>query len=753
MNAPRSTDSRTEPRNAPSRPLVLLAGNPNAGKTTLFNALSGSRARVGNYPGVTVDRRSSSTRMGELEIELVDLPGTYSLVSRSPEEEVAIDAVMGRHQRRPDAIVVVVDATALSRNLYLALQLIEARVPAVIALNMMDEAATMGVEVDAGALGEALGVEVIPTVASKGEGLDALREAVVRAVAPNDASEGTGSRQQPKQTDPIASVYAELSPETLADVEEAGALVPWAENESERRFWGTWALLSLGDDQLEGIPDALRGGVRAIRERAAEADRELDLELISSRYRFIDEAVEKTTNQPDTPRRPWTDRLDSLLTHPIAGLMIFALVMTGLFEMLFSWSEPLIDGLDALIALLQGIVQRTVPEGPFQALLSDGVIQGVGNVVVFVPQLALLFLLISALEDSGYLARVAFVIDRLMSAVGLHGKAFVPLLSGFACAVPAVMATRTIENRKDRLVTMLALPLMSCSARLPVYVLVVATVFAGADRVFGVFSVGAVVLLSMYALSVVATLAAASVMRRTVLRGERPPFMLELPPYRWPLLGNLLSTTWHRVRTFLTDAGTIILALSILLWAMLSFPQSAEITAEHDVERAAATSTLSGEGLEQRLATIDASEAAAQRRQSIAGQIGHLMEPAIEPLGFDWRIGVGILAAFGAREAFVSTMGIVFGVGESDEESEPLRATLRNAKKEDGTPLLPPLAGVSLMVFFVLACQCMSTVAVVKRESGSWKWPLFLIAYMSVLAYIAALLVYQVGSWLGWGLG
>ncbi|MDP6582253.1 MAG: ferrous iron transporter B, partial [Vicinamibacterales bacterium] len=360
---------------------------------------------------------------------------------------------------------------------------------------------------------------------------------------------------------------------------------------------------------------------------------------------------------------------------------------------------------------------------------------------------------IAMLEDVGYLARVAFVIDRLMGRVGLHGKAFVPMLSGFACAIPAVMATRTIESPRDRLITMLTLPMVSCSARLPVYALVTAVIFSPAQRMFGLLSVGAVVLFSMYALSVVATLSAAAVLRRTVLRGPRLPLLLELPPYRVPVWSNVLLTTWRRVRKFLEDAGTIILTMTIILWALLSFPHSAEIDARYDAADTQLVATTTDAGArEAGLAELTGQRAGEQLRYSVGGRLGRVIEPVIEPLGFDWRIGVGILGAFAAREVFVSTLGIVFGIEEADEESVSLRASLQNAQRTGGAPLMTPLTGVSLMVFFVLACQCMSTIVVVRKESGSWGWPLFMFAYMSVLAYTASLAVYQIGSALGWGI-
>ena len=383
-------------------------------------------------------------------------------------------------------------------------------------------------------------------------------------------------------------------------------------------------------------------------------------------------------------------------------------------------------------------------------MVVEGIIAGVGNVIVFAPQILMLFLFIGFLEDSGYLARVAFVIDRVMKGVGLHGKAFVPLLSGFACAVPAVMATRTIERRRDRLVTMLALPLMSCSARLPIYILVVGTVFAGQS--LGWFSAGAVALFSMYTLSVLVTLAAAAVLRRTVLPGPAPTFVLEMPPYRWPSAGILWINAWRRLRVFLVDAGTIILAMTILLWALLSFPKSAEVTEHYAAERAQVEQSASSETTKtEALQALDAREAGEQLAHSLGGRFGHAIEPVLRPIGFDWQIGVGIIGAFAAREVFISTLGVVFGIGEADEENKPLRQALRDARHADGSPVMTPLSGVSLMIFFLLACQCMSTIAVVKKESGSWKWPVFLFSYMTVLAYLASLAVYQGGQLLGYG--
>ena len=693
-------------------PLVLVAGNPNSGKSTIFNALTGARAHVANYPGVTIDRVSARVTIDGHALELVDLPGTYSLSARSREEQIAVDSLLGRAVPAPQAVVVVVDAATLGRALFMAIEVIATGVPVVIALNMSDEAARDGIDIDVATLATMTGAEVVRTVATKGKGIAELTAAIGRAAAKLPAE--TRILERPAA---LARDLAELEAAVLT---EGGLERPGA-----ARAWATWLLLSLdheGTDDLVGIPPALRTLTLDIHRRAAAAGRNVDLEIISSSYQRVDTIVEAVVRRSPalSPRR--TDRIDAILTHGLYGGAVFAAVMLVVFQALFTWSEPAIALIESGVAGIQVLAAAMLPAGPLTDLIINGIIAGVGNVVVFVPQIGLLFLFIGLLEDSGYLARVAFVIDRLMRSVGLNGRAFVPMLSGFSCAVPAVMATRTIESRTDRLLTMLVLPLMSCSARLPVYVLITATVFAPGTR-FGFLSAGAVLLFAMYMLSVVAALTAAAVLRRTVLKGPGAPLVLELPPYRLPAPRVLLFNVWQRVRAFLIGAGTVILALTIVLWALLSYPR--------------ASAEAAGE----------------QLRHSFAGRLGHAIEPAIAPLGFDWRIGVGIIGAFAAREVFVSTLAIVFDIESANGDDEPLRDALRAATWPDGRRLMTPLAGVSLMVFFVLACQCMSTIAVVRRESGTWSWPLFMLAYMTVLAYGASLAVYQVGTRLGLGLG
>jgi ferrous iron transport protein B len=718
----------------PAPAQVLIAGNPNSGKSTLFNALSGGSAHVGNYPGVTVDRTTARLRLGVQDIELVDVPGMYSLTASSPEEQLAVNALIEGGTR---AVICVVDATTLQRGLYLALQLVESGVPVVVALNMMDSAARLGLDVDTERLSQLFGVPVVPVVATKRTGLDALLAALDAELAAGSGAQRAAVEYPPELETDVASlvpIVARWRPETRP---------------SQLRAFALWCLLSLGDDGLQGVPDEVRRSVSDIREAAIAQGRNLDLEIIASRYAWLDAALSQSCSARD-PGPSWSERIDRVLTHPVVGIGVFAAVMFAIFEALFAGAEPLISAIESLTAFMQSQAAAILPPGVLQDLVVEGIIAGVGNVVVFAPQILMLFLFIGFLEDSGYLARVAFVIDRVMKGVGLHGKAFVPLLSGFACAVPAVMATRTIERRRDRLVTMLALPLMSCSARLPVYILVVGTVFAGQS--VGWFSAGAVALFSMYTLSVLVTLAAAAVIRRTVLPGPAPTFVLEMPPYRWPSAQILWLNAWRRLRIFLVDAGTIILAMTILLWALLSFPKSTAVTDHYAAERERVEQMETSEAEKSdALRALGSQEAADQLANSLGGRFGHAIEPVIRPIGFDWRIGVGIIGAFAAREVFISTLGVVFGIGEADEENTPLRQALRDARHADGTPVMTPLSGVSLMIFFLLACQCMSTLAVVRRESGSWKWPVFLFSYMTVLAYMASLAVYQGGQLLGFG--
>jgi len=704
---------------AAEAPLVVLVGNPNVGKTTLFNCLTGENARVSNYPGATVEQRIGRLRIdGAGEAKLADVPGAYSLSARSAEEQIAINAVLGLGRNRaPDLVVAVVDSGQLVRNLYLVLQLVELQAPVVIALNMIDEAAVPPPRPEA--VSQLFGVPCVATDARRGRGLSELRRAIGEALA-----------ERPRGR--IAVPY----PQSLRrDADRVADALPraWRSNVERDRALALWALASIGgDDELDGIEPALRERVADV--HAAAGERDLDYEIIATRYAWLDgHAAALYGSSEPTPGRSATDRIDRLLLHPVLGFGLFVVVMLALFQALFTWSDPAIGLVEDVFSALAKLVRHTLPEGMLRDLLTDGVIGGVGNVLVFLPQILLLFLFIGLLEDSGYMARVAFLMDRVMRALGLHGRAFVPMLSGFACAVPAILATRTMERQRDRLLTMLVVPLMTCSARLPVYTLIIAALFPP-SMLFGWLPVQGLLMVAMYVFSMTVTLLAAAVLSRTVLRGKRVPLILELPPYRLPSVRGVLKMMWERSTVFLREAGTMILACTIALWALLYFPRPAP----SDASPGHATAAM----------TVPARPSAIE--QSFGGRLGKAIEPAISPLGFDWRIGIGIIGAFSAREVFVSTMGLVYGIGDVDEkEPAALRERIRTERGPQGGPVYTPLVGLSLMIFFALACQCMSTLAVVRRETKSLRWPAFLFAYMTALAYVASLAVYQLGSLLG----
>jgi len=706
---------------AAQTPRVAIAGNPNTGKTTVFNRLTGARAKVGNYPGVTVERH-----FGELDIEgvgpvaVMDVPGTYSLSARSREEHLAIQAVAGLHPlERPDVVVCVVDATQLVRNLYLVLQLIELDLPLVCALNMMDRIEGTGQSVDPKALAKVLGVPVVPVVATKGHGLDELRRAVGQVLKQPQR----GRTEWPwESADPLLE----------SDILAVGAHVPdeWTERDPRRqRSFALWALLSIDEtDELDAIPPDLRDVIQRRRKLADVNGRKIEEEIIRSRYHWLDAQAPLFLKETGAGISV-TDRIDRVLLHPAIGFGLFLLFMTVVFQSLFAWADPMIGWIEDLFAWLGNLATTALPSGLVREFVVDGLIAGVGSVLVFLPQILLLFFFIGLMEDTGYMARVAYLMDRIMKSLGLHGRAFVPMLSGYACAVPAIMATRTMERGRDRLLTMMVVPLMTCSARLPVYGLLIAALIT--TETAGPFAQG-LLLTGMYLFSTLIALAATWVLGRTVLKGPRVPLLMEMPPYRMPHWPSVLRMMWEKSMVFVREAGTIILACTVAMWLLLEFPRpdapEPEVGTEEIVE----------------------SIAGADLQLSYAGRLGRAIEPTLRPLGFDWKIGIGLIGAFAAREVFVSTMAVVYGLDEGeDETSLALRERVRAQRHPDGSPVYTPLVCFSLMVFFALACQCMSTLAVVKRETGTWRWPLFLFGYMTALAWVASFVVYQGGSLLG----
>ncbi len=721
--------------NEPRPPHVLLLGNPNVGKTSLWNQITGGRARVGNYPGVTVERRSGTATVrgenGDRHFELVDVPGAYSLAARSAEEQIAMNSVLGLLGPIPDALVVVMDAGQLSRCLYLTLSLLELRIPLVVALNLADEAGDAAPSAEN--LAAELGVPVVSTNGRTGAGTSDLLLAVDRVLAEKTFLPKFYAR------------YPEPLRRLFDDIAE-GLPTELRRNVEHDRALALWALSSVeADDELVGIPVELR---RRVLERLADPAG-FDLEVATARYRAIDELLVRLgVARARAPRRT-TERLDRVLLHPVFGLGIFAVVMLTLFQALFSWSDPAISLIERGVALAQSWLGDALPPSVLRDLVVEGVLGGVGNVIVFLPQILLLFLFVGFLEDSGYMARVAYLMDRVMRALGLHGRAFVPMLSGFACAVPAILATRTLERRRDQLLTMLVIPLTTCSARLPVYSLVIGALIPVGS--LGFLPVQGLLLAAMYLLSLVMSLVVAWVLGRTVVRGKNVPLLLELPPYRLPRLAPTLRMMREKSKQFLSEAGTMILAATIVLWALLAFPRNdcedlpSAAVAAATPENARSSTKSGADGP----ATTFEDCVPSSLETSYGASLGKAIEPALAPLGFDWKIATGIIGAFAAREVFVSTLALVYGVGEVDDEAIPLREKIRLAKTEDGRPAYDAVTGLSLLVFFAFACQCMSTLAVVRRETRSLKWPLFLFAYMTVLAYGASFVVYQGGRMLG----
>jgi ferrous iron transport protein B len=753
---------------------LALAGNPNSGKTTIFNALTGLRQKVANYPGVTVEKKTGRCHLPATadaparRANIIDLPGTYSLISRSPDEQVAMEVLRGLRPDTPapDAVIVVVDASNLQRNLYLVSQLIELGRPMIVALNMMDVAARRGLDVSPQLLSKELGVPVIPVVGHKREGIDQLKAAILQAkVAPLPdfplpqpfkeelLTVGTGLAQLDS---------GEASSASTTTTAPLGTGVPpraWICSDDRARHLDRYQAIAerllIGDTARDMAHIASQAPVSSLlassRSRLATLGIEPMQADIEAHYRWIETISGRVTapidelaamgnvagpadvERVETPRKQHlTDRVDSILIHKVWGLAIFALIMATVFVTIFWLAQPIMDGLQDAIKWLGVLVTTHMGDGPIKDLLKDGIFAGVGAVVVFVPQIAILFFFLSVLEDSGYLARAAFLMDRLLAKVGLHGKSFIPLLSSFACAIPGIMDTRTIEDRKSRLATILIAPFMSCSARLPVYTLLIGTFFATA----GAFA-QAGIMLALYALGIVAAAGTAWIFKRSLLKGPTPAFILELPTYKIPQSTQVARQVFNNTWSFLAKAGTTIFCLSILIWAATYYGPTDVRHGFGGAETRVAQMVKTGAD-EKLVGQI-------RMEDSFAGRFGHLIEPALRPLGYDWKMGVGLVGAFAAREVFVSTMGIIYSVGDPGDETGDLSKAMQTDKRPNGKPVWTPLVAVSLLVWFVLAMQCMSTLAVVRRETGGWRWPIFMLIYMNALAYVVALGVYQIG--------
>lgn len=689
-------------------PVYALVGNPNCGKSTLFNALTGLKQKVGNYPGVTVEKKvgTAYSQHGQ-PITVIDLPGAYSLAARSPDEAVTRDVLLGRRAdtAQPDRILCIIDATNLERNLYLVHQILDLGRPVILVVNMMDLAAASGVTVRINRLEQELGIPVIACEAVNGKGLIELKVAMSRPDLPL-------ARHAWDVPAAIAPAVAELQASLVANdrkapfIARAEALLLLTDQDSVR-VSGSTPLHARTEEILRGWQKRWEG------EGTDWAGT-----LVNSRYDAIGRIAADTILQTGGAAGPTiSDKIDAVVTHPVWGWFTLGAVMTLLFLSIFTLAEYPMNLIDAQMAALGDWVKDAMPPGDLRDLITAGAIGGVGGVIIFLPQILILFFFIGLLESTGYMARAAFIMDRLMSRVGLNGKSFIPLLSSYACAIPGIMATRTIEDQKDRLVTILVAPLMSCSARLPVYLLMIAALVPG-DRVPVATKVGIMVL--MYALGTLGAFGFAWLFKRTLLKGAPPLMIMELPPYRLPRVKDVALHMLERAWVFLRRAGTVILGISIVLWFLSAYPKAPEGTTEQQ-----------------------------QLAQSFAGRAGHALEPVIKPLGFDWQIGIGLITSFAAREVFVSTMGVVFNAEAKDDDTTPLRLAMAGAKWPDGRALFTPLVCITLMIFYVFAMQCISTIAVVKRETNGWKWPLFQIAYMTGTAWLVCFIVFQAGTALG----
>ncbi|MBT8445534.1 MAG: ferrous iron transport protein B [Gammaproteobacteria bacterium] len=704
---------------------IAVIGNPNAGKSTLFNQLTGLRQKTANFPGVTVEKHVGRVVLDGRNFDLVDLPGVFSLSPQSLDEHVAVDALFGRIENTPapDAILCILDATRLYQGLFLAQQLIETGCPLVVALTMTDAASATGVAIDTDALRRFLrGVPVVPVVATSGSGLPELRR--VLSTLGTTANERAPSYWTPLR-ESAQRLHARLPQPASAGIAEV-----------ER------AIIDSGTSAAERIAETLGSDgaalLQAAREEICGAEDSIASEA-RHRYGLIRAALGSLQHRAPVLQR-WRDRLLRRCNEPVPASILFFAVMALIFQAVFAWATPLMDGIDSATAALGGAVASVVPEGVVQSLLIDGIIAGVGSVVIFLPQICILFLFIILLEDTGYLARAAFLVDRAMRSLGLSGQSVIPLLSGFACAVPGIMATRVIPDRRDRLATILAAPFMTCSARLPVYALLIAA-FIPARQV-GWFNLQGLVLLGLYLLGIAGGVLTAFLLKRLLMRGPTPSFSLALPDFRIPNLRTVLMKLLDRAAVFLKRAGTVIFTVAIIVWALAYFPRADSIQEWQQTATVSAEQSLEGAALEARLAEIENDAAARQLQQSWLGRAGQAVEPVFRPLGWDWRVAAAVIAGFPAREVVVAVLGTIYAVGpEADEAS--LADRLKSSRWPDGSVVFTLPMVLGLLVFYAWCLQCGATLAIMRRETGTWAWPIGSWTYMTTMGYLGALAVYQ----------
>lgn len=713
---------------------VALVGNPNCGKTTLFNFASGSHERVGNYSGVTVDAKEAKVKKFDYSFRVVDLPGTYSITEYSPEELYVRSHIIEKH---PDIVINVVDASNLERNLFLTTQLIDMNIKVVIALNMYDELEKKGARFDYKALGEMLGIPIIPTVAPRGKGIDELFAKLIEVY---------------EDQDPIVRHihinYGSRIEKHIRDIQTEIWKTPAIRDRFSSRF-AAIKLLETDKTMLNELrPYDNFEQIKAVADKAvAQLEKDLNEKsetiLTDAKYGFIDGALKETYREGKPDKRRKKREYDDLLTHRFWGFPIFIFFMWLMFQATFTLGSYPMEWIDAGVGALSDWVQTAMPAGALRDLIVDGVIGGVGGVIVFLPNILILFFFISLMEDTGYMARASFIMDKLMHKIGLHGKSFIPLVMGFGCNVPAIMATRTLDNKKDRILTMLITPFMSCSARLPVYVLIISAVFPK-NQGF--------VLFGIYFTGVLLAILTALILRKVAFNKKEVPFVMELPPYRIPTLKNTTSHMWFKGREYLKKMGNVILVASVLIWALGYFPIHVDYSKDYDKEIALVKSnaTLTEAQRTEKISALQLDQISEHQEKSYIGQLGHAIEPVIAPLGFDWKMGVSILTGLAAKEVVVSTMGVLYhSQGNTASDTESLKYRLKDQKHSSGTlkgrDVFTPLVSIAFMIFILVYFPCVAVIAAIRKEA-SGKWAVFTMVYTTGLAWLLAFFVYQIGS-------
>ncbi|GCD76704.1 ferrous iron transport protein B [Thermaurantimonas aggregans] len=694
---------------------IALAGNPNTGKTSLFNILTGLRHKVGNYPGITVEKKQGTAFVSaNTQAVILDLPGTYSIHPTSADEQIVFDVLVNeQNQDHPDLVVYVAEAENLKRNLFLFSQLRDLGLPLILVINMIDKAKKKGIEIDISQLSALLSVPVIPVSTRKKIGIEELKKAIINH--PRTATEPMVVLSQSFKNLPC---------------EKISGLFP------QYSYYKSWLLTTYENPDF--LPKEKIAEIQAIRREISDLEKYHQREAIL-RYQKINEILQKTYVVNRLKGTDLRAVLDRIFIHKIFGYVIFASVLLLIFQSVFAWTSAPMDWIDSRFAMLADALKSILPPGRFTDLITDGVIPGIGGIVIFVPQIAVLIFFISLLEETGYMSRVVFLMDKIMRRYGMSGKSVLPLVSGTACAIPAVMSTRNIENWRERLITIFVIPFTTCSARLPVYTILISLIIPK-KSFFGLINLQGLVLMALYMIGFASAFAAAWVLHRLLKRDTHHFFVAELPEYQLPLPKNIFYSVWDKTKSFVLEAGKIILSISVILWFLAS-TGSSKLESPYPKAEAALADPLSGHHQSKEAVEVIA---AVQLENSYLGRLGKAIEPVIAPLGYDWKIGIAILSSFAAREVFVGTLATIYSVGDADEQSETVRNRMRMEMRPDGTPVFNFATGISLLLFYAFAMQCMSTLAIVKRETNSWKWPLIQLVSMGTLAYIVSLIAYQI---------